>query len=73
MPLWACGATPCGKSRLDHSKGASDRTRLRQVESYLKDTGMAALALAWAMARWRPKYRRKVDAATRCSGICPHA
>ena len=25
------------------------------------------------MARRRPKeYRRKVDAATRCSGVCPH-
>ena len=46
---------------------------LRQVESYLKDTGMAGLASAWAMARRRPKeYRRKVDAATRCSGVCPH-
>ena len=41
---------------------------LRQVESYLKDTGMAGLASAWAMARRRPKeYRRKVDAATHCS------
>ena len=29
-------------------------------------------ASAWAMARWRPKeYRRKVDGATRCSGVCP--
>ena len=44
-----------------------------QVESYLKDTGMAGLASAWAMARRRPKeYRRKVDAATRCSGVFPH-
>ena len=35
--------------------------------------GMAGLASAWAMARRRPKeYRRKVDAATRCSGVCPH-
>ena len=33
---------------------------------------MAGLASAWAMARWRPEeYRRKVDAATRCSGVCP--
>ena len=46
---------------------------LRKVESYLKDTGMAGLAPAWAMARRRPKeYRRKVDAATRCSGVCPY-
>ena len=47
---------------------------LRQVESYLKDTGMAGLASVWAMDRRRPKeYRHKVDAATRCSGVCPHA
>ena len=46
---------------------------LRQVESYLKDTGMAGLASVWAMARRRPReYRRKVDAATRCSGVCLH-
>ena len=46
---------------------------LRQVESYLKDAGMAGLASAWAMARRRPReYRRKVDAATRCSGVCSH-
>ena len=33
---------------------------------------MVGLASAWAMARRRPKeYRRKVDAATRCSGVCP--
>ena len=32
---------------------------------------MAGLASAWAVARRRPKeYRRKVDAATRCSGVC---
>ena len=46
---------------------------LRQVESYLKDAGMAGLPSAWAMARPRSKeYRRKVEAATRCSGVCPH-
>ena len=34
---------------------------LRQVESYMKDTGMMGLASAWAMARRRPKdYRHKV-------------
>ena len=33
---------------------------------------MAGLASAWAMGRQRPKeYRRKVDAATRCFGVCP--
>ena len=49
-------------------RGRPHASWLRQVESYLKDTGMAGLASAWAMARRRPKeYRRKVDAATRCS------
>ena len=39
-----------------------------QTEAYLK--GMTELASAWAMARRRPEeYRRKVDAATRCSGV----
>ena len=46
---------------------------LRQMESHLKDTGMAGLASAWAMARRRLKeYRRKVHAATRCFGVSPH-
>ena len=44
-----------------------------QTEAYLKNTGMAGLAFAWAMAERRMKeYRRKVDAATRGSGVCPH-
>ena len=44
-----------------------------QREGYLKDAGMTGLASAWAMAKRRTKeYRRKVDAATRCSGVCPH-
>ena len=43
-----------------------------QTEAYLKDTGMTGLTSAWAMAGQRPEeYRRKVDAATRCSGVCP--
>ena len=42
-------------------KGRPHASWLRNVESYLKDAGMAS---AWAMARRRPKeYRRKVDAA----------
>ena len=49
-------------------RGCPQVSWLRQVESYLKDMGMAGLASASAMARRRPKeYRRKVDAATRCS------
>ena len=73
-PLWACGATPCGGSRpsdsfLSRSEG-SDDTEVY----YLKDTGRTRLASAGAMARRRPeKDWRKVDAATRCSGACPHA
>ena len=44
-----------------------------KTEAYLKDMNMAGLASAWAMARHRPEeYRRKVDVATRCSGVCPH-
>ena len=54
-------------------RGRPHASWLRHVESYLKNTGMAGLASAWAMARRRRKeYRRKVDAATRCSGVCPH-
>ena len=44
-----------------------------QTEAYLGDMGMTGLESAWAMARRRPmEYRRKVDAATRCPGVCPH-
>ena len=54
-------------------RGRPHASRLRQVESYLKDTGMTGLTSVWAMARRRPReYRRKVDVATRCSGACPH-
>ena len=35
--------------------GPPQASWLRQVESYLKDTGMAGLASVWAMARRRPK------------------
>ena len=54
-------------------RGRPHASWLRQVESYLKDMGMAGLTSAWATASRRPKeYRRKVDAATRCSGVCTH-
>ena len=44
-----------------------------QTESYLKDMAMTNMASAWAVARrWPKEYRHKVDAATRCSGVCPH-
>ena len=57
----------------DHAERRPHALWLRQVESYLKDTGLAGLASAWAMARRRQKkYRRKVDAATRCSGVFLH-
>ena len=46
---------------------------LRQVESLLRDKDMTGRTSAWAMATRRPrKFRRKVDAATRCAGVCPH-
>ena len=55
---------------MDHAEG---RPHVRQGESYLRDMGMADPASAWAMAKWRSKeYRRKVDAATRYSGVYPH-
>ena len=54
-------------------RGRPHASWLREVESYLKDMVMVDLASVWAMARRRPKvYRRKVDAATCCSGVCPH-
>ena len=37
------------------------------------DMGMAGLASVWAVARRKLKeYRRKLDAATLCSGVCPY-
>ena len=54
-------------------RGRPHASWLRQVESYLKDMDMTGLGSAWAMARRRTKeYPHKVDAATRCSGVCPH-
>ena len=43
-----------------------------QIAFYLKDMGITGLAPALVMARQRrDEYRRKVDAATRCSGYAP--
>ena len=54
-------------------RGRPQASWLRQVESYLKNMCMICPASAWAKAWQRPKeYRRKVDAATRFSGECPH-
>ena len=44
-------------------RGRPQASWLRQVEAYLKDTGMAGLAYGWAMARRPKEYSRKVDAA----------
>ena len=45
---------------------------LQLVDRHLKEMGMGQ-ASAWGMARQRSlEYRRKVDAATRCSGACSH-
>ena len=38
---------------LHHAKGRPHASWMRQVESYLKDTEMAGLTSAWAMARRR--------------------
>ena len=52
--------------------GRPSASWLQQVDRHLKEMGMGQ-ASAWGMARRRPlEYRRKVDAATRCSGACSH-
>ena len=52
--------------------GRPRSSRLQQVDQHLKVMGMGQVS-AWGMARQRPlEYRRKVDAATRCSGACSH-
>ena len=54
------------------SVGRSCDLWLQQVHHHLKEMGMGQ-ASAWGMARRRPlEFRRKVDAATRCSGACSH-
>ena len=53
-------------------RGRPQASWLRQVESYLKDTGMADLAWLGDGQTEPNEYRRKVDAATHCSGVCPH-
>ena len=69
--ILTCRATFLSRSEgLGHAERRPHASWLRQVESYLKDTGMAVLASVWAMVSQRPReYRRKVDAATRCSGV----
>ena len=62
-----------GLSELYGHDGPGVSLNHRQPDFYSKDMGMTGLASARAMARRRPKeYRCKVDAATRCSGVCPH-
>ena len=62
-----------GSEWLENGEGASTDFMVASGEVFSERYGMAGLASAWAMARRRPKeYRRKVDAATRCSGVCPH-
>ena len=57
---------------MDHAEVSPACFVLRPMESYLKDMGMADQASAWAMVKRRPKeYCRKLDAATRCSSVCP--
>ena len=52
--------------------GRPRASSLQQVHRHLKEMGMGQ-ASAWRMARRRfLEYRRKVDAATRCSGACSH-
>ena len=45
---------------------------LQQMDGHLEDLGMGRAA-ARRLAIRRPKeFRKKVDAATRCRGVCPH-
>ena len=45
---------------------------LQQVDQHLEELGLGQ-ASAWGMSRRRLlEYRRKVDAATHCSGTCSH-
>ena len=54
------------------ARGRPHASWLRQVESRLKDTGMAGLASAWAIARRRPQeYRRKLDAGRAAPAYVP--
>ena len=53
-------------------RGRPHASCLRKVESDPKDAGMAGLASAWANGQAEAEGVRKVDAATRCSGVCPH-
>ena len=63
-----------GSEGLDSAENRRRASWLRQVEIYLKDMGMGmGLAYAWAIARRRSgEYRRRLDVATRCSGVSPH-
>jgi hypothetical protein len=52
--------------------GRPRTTWLRQVDRYCREMGLGK-ASAWGISRRRPQeYRRRVDAATRCLGVCSH-
>ena len=77
LRLYGYDATPCGGYRpsdsfssrsecLDYAEWASTRFMVASSRVLSGDTGMAALASASDMVRWRPEeYRRKVDPARR--------
>ena len=75
-PQWGSRPSDSFLSRTEglyHAERRPQASWLRQMESHSKDTGMAGLASVLAMAKRTTKeYRRKVDAATRCSGVWPH-
>ena len=51
-------------------RGTKPGLKRGRSSTMLKNKGLAS---AWAMAKRRPKeYRRKVNAATLCSGVCHH-
>ena len=60
------GPRPCRKAARPYASW------LRQVEAYVGDVDVTGPASAWAMVRRMQMYRPSVDAATRCSGLCPH-
>ena len=51
--------------------GCPHASWLRQMESYLRDMGSDGLDVCLGDGQTESeKYRREVDAATRCSGVC---
>ena len=67
---------PLRNNRTGRSVGRPRDSWLRQVGRYCNEMGMGqAEAWGWASSRNKARvaqYRGRVDAAKRCSGVCPH-